>query len=464
MGKSKPQRKVPLSRCYRWFLYGIMVTIEGMMNVSSGLLSSATKEIKKSLNMNDAKFGSFGTANSLGRIISSTLFGMFNQVISRKWSTTLFVGFHALFLLCFHITNNANILIFIRGLQGFTQMPQAIYIPVWIDQFGIRKYRTIQITSLQLFMTTGKCIGYFINMYFGLENWKKGFFIEAMYLLFCSFCCLVSSEDYFSRTLYRPEINENKEKENETERISCTVYEEKEEKLNEKKEKTNFFYDLKILSCHSLYLISMMCRCILHGLNTCLHFWLADFMRNVIHEKNQLKITICYSIICFAGPLCGILANIILKPIIGQYDSKKASWPLVFLQLTASIFAVSIGFMKSTLTVSLATILFLMFNSSALPLLQGILISCVDKQLGATGFAIANILTQVLTSGTTPLLYGIINDKYKEKYPSLAMICIMSLQFIAVPLLSLFAYLRNKKFDEKEKELNEEKGEELVDK
>ena len=120
--------------------------------------------------------------------------------------------------------------------------------------------------------------------------------------------------------------------------------------------------------------------------------------------------------------------------------------------------------MKSTLTVSLATILFLMFNSSALPLLQGILISCVDKQLGATGFAIANILTQVLTSGTTPLLYGIINDKYKEKYPSLAMICIMSLQFIAVPLLSLLAYLRNKKFDEKEKELNEEKGEELVDK
>ena len=208
----------------------------------------------------------------------------------------------------------------------------------------------------------------------------------------------------------------------------------------------------------------MMCRCILHGLNTCLHFWLADFMRNVIHEQNQLKITICYSIICFAGPLCGILANIILKPIIGQYDSKKASWPLVILQLIASIFAVSIGFMKSTLTVSFATILFLMFNSSALPLLQGILISCVDKELGATGFAIANILTQVLTSGTTPLLYGIINDKYKEKYPSLAMITIMGLQFIAVPFLILLAILRNKKFDELEKRKKEEQGEELIEK
>ena len=457
MEEPKSPRKVRLSRYYRIFLYFIMVTMEGMVNVSSGLLSSATKEVKKSLNMNDAKFGSFGTANSLGRIISSTLFGMFNQVISRKWSTTLSVGFHALFLLCFQITNNANILIFVRGLQGLTQMPQAIYIPVWIDQFGIRKYRTVQITSLQLFMTTGKCIGYFLNMFFGLENWKKGFFIEAMYLLFCSFCCLISSEDYFSRTLYRPDSEDN-------ERITCTVYEEKQEKRNKKVKKNNFLYDLKILSCHSLYLISMICRCILHGLNTCLHFWLADFMRNVIHEKNQLKITICYSIICFTGPLFGILANLVLKPWIGNYESRKASWPLVFLQLTASIFAVSIGFMKSTLTVSFATILFLMFNSSALPLLQGILISCVDKSLSATGFAIANILTQVLTSGTTPLLYGIINDRYKEQYPSLAMISIMSLQFIAVPFLAALAILRNKKFDEEEKKKKEEQGEELIEK
>lgn len=457
MEEPKSPRKVRLSRYYRIFLYFIMVTMEGMVNVSSGLLSSATKEVKKSLNMNDAKFGSFGTANSLGRIISSTLFGMFNQVISRKWSTTLSVGFHALFLLCFQITNNANILIFVRGLQGLTQMPQAIYIPVWIDQFGIRKYRTVQITSLQLFMTTGKCIGYFLNMFFGLENWKKGFFIEAMYLLFCSFCCLISSEDYFSRTLYRPDTEDN-------ERITCTVYEEKQEKSNKNVKKNNFLYDLKILSCHSLYLISMICRCILHGLNTCLHFWLADFMRNVIHEKNQLKITICYSIICFTGPLFGILANLVLKPWIGNYESRKASWPLVFLQLTASIFAVSIGFMKSTLTVSFATILFLMFNSSALPLLQGILISCVDKSLSATGFAIANILTQVLTSGTTPLLYGIINDRYKEQYPSLAMISIMSLQFIAVPFLAALAILRNKKFDEEEKKKKEEQGEELIEK
>ena len=454
---SKEPRKVRLSRHYRLFMFFIMISIEGVMNIANGLLSSATKEVKKSLKMNDAKFGSFGTANSFGRILSSTLFGMLNQKISRKWTTTLGIGFHTIFLLCFHITDNANILIFVRGLHGFTQMPPSIYVPVWIAQYSLRSFRTVQLTAVQLSQTIGKCIGYLLNMYFGLEHWKKGFLVEASYLLFCTISCLVTSEDYFSMSLYRPKLSDEEEK---NLRISCTIYEEQQEV---KKEKGNFFADLKVLSCHSLYILSVICRCILHGLNTCLHFWLADFMRNVIHEQNQLKITIYYTIICFAGPVGGMINNAVLKPIIGSYESRRASWPLVLLQLTASIFGISIGFMKTTLMVTIATILFLIFNSSALHIVQGILISCVDKKMSATGFAIANILTQVLTSGTTPLLYGLINDRYKDRYPNMAMVCIMSLEFLAVPFLCVLAYLRNKKFDEEEKK-KEKKAEELVDK
>ena len=453
-------RKVRLSHYYRLFLFFIMASIEGVMNIANGLLSSATKEVKESLNMNDAKFGSFGTANSLGRIMSSTLFGMLNQKISRKWSTTLGIGFHAIFILCFHITNNANILIFVRGLHGFTQMPPSIYVPVWIDQYAIRSYRTVQLTTVQLSQTIGKCIGYLLNMYFGLEHWKKGFLVEAGYLIFCTICCLITSEDYFSLTLYRPKLSDEEEK---NLRISCTIYEEQEKREKKEEKKRNFFDDLKILSGHSLYVLSVTCRCILHGINTCLHFWLADFLRTVIHEQDQLKITIYYSIICFAGPVGGMIANAVLKPLIISYESRKASWPLVILQLIASIFGISIGLMKTTLNVTIATILFLIFNSSALPIVQGILISCVDKELGATGFAIANILTQVLTSGTTPLLYGIINDRYKERYPNLAMLCIMSLEFLAIPFLCILACLRNKKFDEEEKN-KQDKEQELVDK
>ena len=46
--KQVKPRKIRLSRYYRLFLFFIMASIEAVMNIANGLLSSATKEIKKS--------------------------------------------------------------------------------------------------------------------------------------------------------------------------------------------------------------------------------------------------------------------------------------------------------------------------------------------------------------------------------------------------------------------------------
>lgn len=421
MKSDKGPRQIPLSRCYRIFLFFVMINIESIMNVSSGIFSSATKEIKSQLKLNDTQFGSFGTANSIGRIISSILFGMYNKNLNLKWSTILYVLFHSLFLLCFKFTENVNILIFIRGLLGFTQVGPSIYVPVWINQFGLNDYKTVQLTSIQLFQTVGKLIGHLLGLLLGLKNWQTGFIIEGLYLLVLAFCCFVSSEDYFSRTLFRKNIESQNKK-----RISCTIYEEnveeEKDKLNDNnnnedtKIKSNYFSDLLILLSDPLYVLSLISRCIIHGINTCLHYWFSDFLRTVIGEK-QYKVTIYYSIICFSGPLCAIIFNSIIKRYIGSYESKKSSWPIVILQFIASIFAISIGLMKTTISVSIVTTFFLIFNSSVLPLIQGILISCVDKKLSATGFAFASTCTQLFTAGTTPMIYGIINDKFFDKYP-----------------------------------------------
>ena len=458
----KKKRKIKLPRCSRIFLFFIMVGIESIMNVSSGIFSSATKEIKRQLNLNDTKFGSFGTANSIGRVISSILFGIINKKVSRKWTIIIFVIFHSIFLFFFKLTVNANILIFIRGLLGLTQTTPSVYVPVWVNQFGLSNYKTIQITSIQLFQTIGKLLGQLSNLLNGLENWKEGFVLEGIILLIHCFCCLLFSEDYFSRTLYPVVYSETEDKK----RYSCTIYEDEEKNNiknndeNNENKKGNYFSDLLILLCDKLYVLCLISRCILHGLNTCLHFWLSDFLRTVIKEE-QVKVTIYYSTICFIGPLGGLLANSILKSLIGDYQSRKSSYPIVILQTIASLFSICIGLMNSILSVSIITILFLIFNSSVLPLIQGILISCIDKNLSATAFAFASTCTQLLTAGTTPMIYGYINDSYKNIYPRLAMVSIMSINLLAIPFLILLAILRNKKFDDEEK--NKEKEKELND-
>ena len=458
-------RKIRLSRCYRLFLFFIMISIDCTMDISNGIFSSASKEIRKSLNINNAKFGSFSTATSVGKIISSFLFILLNHRISRKWVITLCVFFNSILLFFFQITENIQILIIIYGLIGMTKTTPAIYVPVWINQFGHSEYKTVQITSVLLFQSIGKIVGHLINLILGYENWKKGFFISGIYLLFLSFCCLISNEDYFSRTLFpmNDNINDKIEK-----RISGTVFEESQTYLPNNIKKINFFSEFCSLFKNPLYIISLVCGSIIRGLITCLNYWFPDFLRHLI-KKQHLKVTISYALITLIGPFGGIIFNGYLKNYIGSYESRRASWPIVILQLIASIFSISIGLMKSLYSVCIVAILYLIFNSSVLALIQGIIISCVDKNLSATGFAFANACMQLIT-GPLPIIYGIINDNFKKKYPWLSMLTIMSINLLAIPLLICLAILRNKKFDEEIKKKNKKKNtendneEELIEK
>ena len=442
------RKKVILSRCYRLFLFFIMMNMDLAMDISSGIFSSAAKSIKYQLNLTDAKFGGFGTATSIGRIISSFLFFFINDKVNHKYLLITLIGLHSFFLFCFKFTNNFYILLIIRACQGLTQTSPSIYFPVWINQFGINEYKTVQISSIQLFQALGKLLGHFIIFKIGLNNWQNGFLITGTFLLLLNFCCIISDKNYFSSTLYAKKNNSR-----------CTIFEENE--IKEKNKKSNYLNNLYLLCHNPLYIISLICRSIIRGLITCLHYWFSDFLRTVVQCKS-ITITISYGIICISGPLGGIIANALLKPILGSYESKKVSWPLVILQIIASIFALSIGLMKSVLSISIVTIIFLIFNSSVIALIQGILISCVDKNISGTGFAFANACTQILTAGPTPMIYGLINDSFKNKYPWLAMFCIMSLNLIAIPLLIHLAILRNKKFDE-EKNNENDNEKELID-
>lgn len=436
------ERKLSLSREYRCFLYFIFVTVVGIMNVSSGLLSSASNEIKKQIKMSEAEFGSFSLSLSIGRVIGSLLFSFLNKLISRKWLMIVSMIIRSTSLSGFYFLDNKYLLIILRGVQGFSQMPPSIYTPIWINQFGLKEYKTIQMTSIQLFATLGVFLGYLINLIIGKENWQIGFVIESLYLIFCVLCLIISNNDYFSNNLFSTE-----------ESLDKTIF---EENVEDEKKKSNYCEDLRKLIVNHFFMICILCRVILQGLNTCLRYWLADFLRNAVGEKNDLKITICTLFITFTGPLAGLIANASLRKKIGSYESKKSSWPLVFLQICASFTAIGIGFMPNTISVTCCTIAFFFFNSSALPLLQGILINCVDKDLTATGFSLASLLTQILTSGSVTTLYGKINDIFLERNKRIAMIVCMSFHFVAVPLLIILAILRNKNIDDGDKKKEEE--------
>ena len=127
----KPNR-VTLSRGYRIFLWACLVSVECAINNSSGLLSSASKTIKATLNLNDKQYGLVGSSYGLGRTIGSSLFIFVNTRISAKWTCAFFVISKGLLLIGFKLINSGSMLVTMRGLVGIVHMPPSIYLPVWI--------------------------------------------------------------------------------------------------------------------------------------------------------------------------------------------------------------------------------------------------------------------------------------------------------------------------------------------
>lgn len=155
-----------------------------------------------------------------------------------------------------------------------------------------------------------------------------------------------------------------------------------------------------------------------------------------------------YIIIAIAGPLGGIFANSIVSACLGGYQHKHSPMFLLFLHSCTCFFGLAMTFISDLILFCCCTALFLVFSSSAVPFIQGIVINSVRPKLKGMAFSVADLFSVLFTSGTSPFIYGYINDKYKHKYPSLAMFCIMCGGLIAIVQILILAYFRYKNYHE----------------
>ena len=146
------------------------MSAELAISASSGILSLSSKAIKAQFKMNDKKFGMFGTMNGIGRSFGSFLYILISNKTNPKWMFIFFCTIKGLMCIMFKFSNNALILIILRGIIGITHMPVSIYIPVWIDQFGLKNYKTVQLTFRQVVIPVGKVAGYALSVLYGEEN------------------------------------------------------------------------------------------------------------------------------------------------------------------------------------------------------------------------------------------------------------------------------------------------------
>ena len=80
-------------------------------------------------------------------------------------------------------------------------MPPSIYCGVWIDQFGIQKYKTIMMSTIPTVQTAGKMLGFLYHIIVGEENWSIGFVIQGSFMIFIGVVITLFPPIYFSQKI-----------------------------------------------------------------------------------------------------------------------------------------------------------------------------------------------------------------------------------------------------------------------
>lgn len=183
----------------------------------------------------------------------------------------------------------------------------------------------------------------------------------------------------------------------------------------------------------------MSIRALIYGLNSVIHFWYTDFTYNVIGINDRFLITTGYFFLCSAG-LIGYSGGYMLVNdcLIGGYENLKTSWLLLFCLLLGLV----PSFLFSTITSSRLyfsfIVLFEVFNSAMMVIIQGICLSTVSNMYKGISYIFMNISSMALTTGPFPKVYGMLNDVNKEEKPNLAMLLSISVNVISATLVIMF--------------------------
>jgi len=457
--KENPKKGDPvlLSRSYRLIAFFVMVTIEMAINVSSGVLSAASKTIKKQYTMLDVEFGYFGLAQGIGRTFGSIFYTVMVNQISAKWLGGAFSIVKGFVLAAFELTQSKWVLICLRGVIGFVHMPPSTYIPIWIDQYGLRNWKTVQMSFLQALVPVGKVLGFVLVNLFGEERWKLAYDVEGLYLVFCGLFIVLSPIDYFNRKVVLMTDDERPTEYKKEEWKETSIFNRRVSKPGSKTQK--LWNDLFTVITNYEFELCNCAKALQNGSQSCIHFWCGDFMINRLGMDGAVK-TLIYTIMNIAGPAFGFFLSPIINKVFGSYETTHAPIVITVLHLITISFGLTATLINNVWVFIICMTLFFGLLSLSLAMTNGCLMISINKDLKGMCYSVGNITCMSITGALCPVIYGKVNDIFNPRGIRFAgMLSIMLINGSASFFLLELARIKCRK----ERESKKGKKEELVD-
>ena len=426
------RKEFSLNKGIRWSLMTIFTLLYVVLMLNVGIFNAATTQIKKDFNLDNKEFGLLGTFNGGGRIIGTLLFMIIINKYNRKFVIIIPLLINAFSIYLFTKTNNKKILYIERGINGICQVFGFIYFPIWIDQFGIQKRKTLMMTFIQLAPPLGMVTGYLINSILGSKKWRLGFLLE--FICECILICflLFYPKTYFAKNVFfKYQIEKpstlNKESLLSQKRSTSIFYIPNK---NKSEENQSFCLNIITIITNKMFLCSVIYKSTTQFICSGIGFWLTDFLEKQLEVKENLPKIISYVIVIIIGPCLGLFIGGFLGSLTGGYEKRKSVLLIFFLQLIASVIGTFIIFCNSIKSFNLIMCFFFLFNSAVIPVNTGLILWSMPKELKGLGNGINSLITTFLGKFPSPYIYGVIQQNFSYINNKIGMIFLMSIAYI----------------------------------
>ena len=179
--ETKPHEQ--LSRGARLCIFIIFISLSIVMSGDNGVLSSSKKQVRRDLQLDEKGYGFFGSFASAGRMFGSVMFMGLLQTDKRKMLTLICIFINGSAFFMYYLTFNRWILYCVRFLIGSVRIYPHIYIPVWVDQFGIKKLKTMMMTVVNITSPLGQTVGYVLGTINEPDKWYLNYCIVGSLIL-----------------------------------------------------------------------------------------------------------------------------------------------------------------------------------------------------------------------------------------------------------------------------------------
>ena len=452
-----------LDRETRWIIMILFVLINAVMMMDSGLFSSASSIIKKTLKINDQLFGLFGSCNHSGRIIGTIIFMIIFNKFNRKYLLLLPLYINTLALFSFTITNIISILFIARVLNGLCTAFGFIYFPIWIDQFGIQTKKTMMMSMIQMAPPIGLVLGYLQNTILTSEKYKLSLLIQSI-ILFCLITLLLfipqiffshkisfhSHFDGVAKLNEIEEINNSTEKpksisNNKNKEISIlrpSIYNINEEINNN--DNLTILKKLKLIFFNKIFITTVLYKSTNLFICSAIGFWLTNYIENIFEENRLYHKLYSYIIIIVIGPISGMILGGIIGSLIGGYEKRNSLLVILIFQMLASFIGFLIPTAKNLKIFVLFFAIFNAFSSAVIPVNAGLILWSVPKNLKGFANGVSSLITTFIGKLPAPFLYGVLQQNFSYVNKKIGMITLMFFPLLGVLFLGLATFFRFK--------------------